>query len=417
MSGEEGLKERIERQANKGMLALTEMAVAGLTVWQPGNSYEELIASTIAAMTAGFHSYEILREEIPAYLKRDMSEADRAAHKIEEQQDRNIFLRTIDKFDEILASYAGIGAKAVGAAATIGLIVNMNLPLTSNEQKEPELKSKERTEQTYNLKLTTNEPAVNLKTQNRYQTLENNPSLAGSVDRNVGKIINNSHNSSKLEVTLTKLSVYDSHIENVCKTNDLDEELYIAYLATVTPDARTSTEVNGRVGLAKTSARTARRHGATINQYVDERRNPLESLRIGAEHLAEKVKQFDSELYGVIAHELGDNTAKRLQRTYGNNWVGLEKALDDKIAEKVLKIFSRKEVIENDLIEFERNPIRFTTYTIKRGDNLTEIADRNDTNISNLRKYNTHIKNFNNLIPGTKIIMPVIQESALAYNN
>ena len=226
--------------------------------------------------------------------------------------------------------------------------------------------------------------------------------------------------------------MYIPMIKSNIKTSGIPDSFF--YLAMIESGFATHVTSNAKaVGIWQFMEKTARIHGLKIDEYVDERRDPVESTRAAATYLKGLKNKFGKWYLAVLAYNCGDGcVSKAIQKAGTDDLATLidpnKKFLPpESIGLSVKKMKSNNPhlkfvftppntknyyvyIPENKKELFAENfkPViaknNFYTYVVKKGDTLFSIAKQTGISHRAIKDYNELTTNY--VAYNQKLIIP-----------
>lgn len=154
------------------------------------------------------------------------------------------------------------------------------------------------------------------------------------------------------------------------------------------------------VGLWQFIRATARNYGLKVNNYVDERRDPIKSTDAAIAYLSELYAEFDSWYLAVAGYNAGENKIRRAIKKYKtDNFWELAQGRYLKLETKryVPKLIAAIIIAKNPQkygfgdVEYEK-PLVYDTMEIPRWTALKAIALACEVEVDNLQKLNRELR-------------------------
>jgi membrane-bound lytic murein transglycosylase D len=128
-------------------------------------------------------------------------------------------------------------------------------------------------------------------------------------------------NYDKTHTWLERIGKYGPMIENELKERGMPQDLlYLAMIESgLSPHATSPVKA---AGMWQFMQETGERYGLTVNQYVDERRDPIEATAAALTYLQQMHERFGSWYLSAAGYNTGENRVGRLVKER----IGVEKA-------------------------------------------------------------------------------------------
>lgn len=212
----------------------------------------------------------------------------------------------------------------------------------------------------------------------------------------------------KQDLSLTKNTSFTTMIENgkiylpllgeiIYNANVPNEMLFLAIAESHLKAKATSS--SKAAGLWQFISPTAKIFGLEINEYIDERLDPVKSTKIAINYLRYLHSSFDKWYLAILAYNVGEGALRRAIKKAGSD--ELEILLDEEKKylpretrnhiRKVLVIahvFAKTKFAQN--YEIHENP--FVSVQVPGGTTLMDVKEATNTNLSTLKNYNPQLK-------------------------
>ena len=119
-------------------------------------------------------------------------------------------------------------------------------------------------------------------------------------------------------------------------------------------------------------------------------------------------RRFGANYLGVMAYNHGEGNIEKLIRKYGKGWKELKKHLPTETKNYVVRVFSREKLLSQGF-PFKKKQLfsqklnNSKKITVRNGDTIYDIAQRNDMAINDLKDLNPSIKDYKNIVPGMNV--------------
>jgi membrane-bound lytic murein transglycosylase D len=198
---------------------------------------------------------------------------------------------------------------------------------------------------------------------------------------------------------LRRMGRYRTLIEEKLELNGLPRELVYLPLIESMYDPNAGSRA-GAVGLWQFMAGTARAEGLRVDQYVDERRDPIRSTDAALRHLSGLYNHFGSWYLTAAAYNSGSGRIGRLLKEYGYSrgqddafWA-LQDALPRETRDYVPQLLAATIVGENpDHFGFDvalETPVRHESVTVPPATDLRAVARAANTSYETIKLLNSH---------------------------
>lgn len=198
--------------------------------------------------------------------------------------------------------------------------------------------------------------------------------------------------------------MYIPMIKSNIKTSGIPDSFF--YLAMIESGFATHVTSNAKaVGIWQFMEKTARIHGLKIDEYVDERRDPVESTRAAATYLKGLKNKFGKWYLAVFAYNCGDGcVSKAIQKAGTDDLATLidpnKKFLPPETRNFIVKILRAAYIAkdadalmarESSLININGG-LKLTKIEIPGGTNLVQIGDSIGLSVKKMKSNNPHLK-------------------------
>jgi membrane-bound lytic murein transglycosylase D len=200
---------------------------------------------------------------------------------------------------------------------------------------------------------------------------------------------------SRFQELLARSGRYMPMIAKELNQQGLPEEL--GYLALLESEFLVNTTSrNGAVGMWQFVATTARRYGLRIDEWVDERRDPVKSTRAAATYLKDLHTYYGRWFLATAAYNAGPGTIdKALQQSGAKDfWSIKAKAQLREETRNFVPKFVAISLIAMDPKQYGFDDVRYETpldyeeIELKAPMKLTALAERAETSVSTIRTLN-----------------------------
>lgn len=231
------------------------------------------------------------------------------------------------------------------------------------------------------------------------------------IDRNVCLLLGNQYNKKRIMKHFSNLSQYEDIIINAAEKTDLKKNYLLSVYASESGGELRAKSKAKAVGPAQFMIPTAIDLGLEVNDFIDERYHP-KSLEKGAVYLNKLKRNFGNELLASIAYNWGYGRTKKLIKKHGTNWNDIKDELPTETKNYVIRIFSRKEILDNmQQYEFTYNqkPLfsqkigNSNNHVVKQGENIYQIRKNYGMTIDSLKELNPEIRDYAKIRPNMKI--------------
>ncbi|MBD3796351.1 MAG: transglycosylase SLT domain-containing protein [Campylobacterales bacterium] len=194
-------------------------------------------------------------------------------------------------------------------------------------------------------------------------------------------------------------------IKNTLSKYDVPQEFL--YLAMAESNFRTKAYSNKRAaGLWQFMPETAKRYNLNIDEYTDERRDPIKSTEAAAKYLSSLHKRFGKWYLAAIAYNCGGGRLSRAIQKAGTDDIAVLLDEEKKYIPKESRYYIRKIVAlsligsdEHYLLKSEyeyllnrANAYSMATIKLGSGESLARISKLLGIPLSDLKKLNRHLK-------------------------
>lgn len=194
-------------------------------------------------------------------------------------------------------------------------------------------------------------------------------------------------------------------IKNTLSKYDVPQEFL--YLAMAESNFRTKAYSNKRAaGLWQFMPETAKRYNLNIDEYTDERRDPIKSTEAAAKYLSSLYKRFGKWYLAAIAYNCGGGRLSRAIQKAGTDDIAVLLDEEKKYIPKESRYYIRKIVAlsligsdEHYLLKSEyeyllnrANAYSMATIKLGSGESLARISKLLGIPLSDLKKLNRHLK-------------------------
>jgi membrane-bound lytic murein transglycosylase D len=182
-----------------------------------------------------------------------------------------------------------------------------------------------------------------------------------------------------------------------------------------------SSFTKGGAGPWQLTKATARRFGLIVNEFLDERRDPLKSTRAAAEYLAQLHDQIGDWRLTIIAWNTGENLLSHFVRDRGENFDSLLARLPGRtrslLARFMAVAFISKNAREYGIEEVVYSqPTQYARITVPGGTPLSEVADATHSQVFEIQHLNPAILTDRVPPDGYDVVIPLSSKIDAAHN-
>jgi len=200
---------------------------------------------------------------------------------------------------------------------------------------------------------------------------------------------------------LEREGLYSEMIKEGLRSRGMPEDL--VYLAAIesgfTPGARSRVSA---MGMWQFMGPTAQQFGLQINEYVDERRDPVRATAAALDYLQALHEQFDSWYLAAAAYNAGPGRVARALRNHADDQTGEEELYWEIIEHlpretrayvpKMLALIALGQAAEDYGFEVEKaEPVEFDRVWVPGGTTLRWVANSVEVPIRDIRDLNPHL--------------------------
>lgn len=263
---------------------------------------------------------------------------------------------------------------------------------------------------------------VNISESTFFGALEANSfSMEATFNKDVKKYVKKYVGKDRVgtELLLGRQTIYFPIINQYIEELNLPKELKNVPIieSSLIPTAQSKV---GARGLWQFMPATARMYGLEINDYVDERCDPVKSTIAGLSYLKDLHKRYGDWKMALASYNCGPGRVNKAMRKSGkSHFEGIKKFLPKETQEYVSKFMARAYVTENYFFH-DLRPI-YPNYTLQfckivkihQRTSLQKIADQTGMKLKTIQKLNPSYRK--GIIPpsadGNFIIIPIFGEN------
>jgi membrane-bound lytic murein transglycosylase D len=157
-----------------------------------------------------------------------------------------------------------------------------------------------------------------------------------------------------------------------------------------------SSFTKGGAGPWQLTKATARRFGLVVNQFLDERRDPLKSTRAAAEYLAQLHDQIGDWRLTIIAWNTGENLLSHFVRDRGENFDRLLERLPGRTRALLTRFMAVAFISKNarqygieEVVYYE--PTKYVRISVEGGTPLSDVAAATHSQVFEIQHLNPAI--------------------------
>ena len=210
-------------------------------------------------------------------------------------------------------------------------------------------------------------------------------------------------NHDKTQVWLERIGKYGPMIENELKERGMPQDLlYLAMIESgLNPHATSPVKA---AGMWQFMQETGERYDLEVDQYVDERRDPVESTAAALTYLQEMHERFGSWFLASAGYNTGENRVGRLVKErighekansedmYWEIWDKLPRETRDYVPLMLAMGTIAKEPAKYGFKELNfQKPLQYEEVNVPGGTKLSEIALSAGVNANDVEELNPHL--------------------------
>jgi len=244
--------------------------------------------------------------------------------------------------------------------------------------------------------ITENKPNIEIEEKQILQKEANSLSIPIPEDEDIQKFIYEyAVNKKKFtEVALRRANYFLPLVKDIFSKYNIPEEL--SYLAVVESGYNPyATSISGAAGIWQFIPSTAKRYGLRIDDYVDERRDPVKSTIAAAKYLQYLYNYFGRWDLAIAAYNCGEKCILARLSTEKYKFTDIKYDLPDQTREYVPRFFALLLIAQNPEkygLDIAGNKYEITTEIADREITLDEIAKKYKIDYEVLKFYNAHLK-------------------------
>lgn len=207
---------------------------------------------------------------------------------------------------------------------------------------------------------------------------------------------------------LTNAQRYAPQLKQIFREEGTPEDLiWLALIESgFRPDAH---NVSGACGMFQFKQETARAFGLKVNKRVDERYMPYLAAQASARYLNYLRKKFDSWELVLAAYNLGEGDLRRAMAQHqAKSWLEVRRYVREETRGYVNKVKAAalvgNQYLEHTTDQEIQEESKAQHYFVKKGDTLWNIAQRFQTDISELKRINSLTGN--TIVLGQRLLLP-----------
>ena len=223
------------------------------------------------------------------------------------------------------------------------------------------------------------------------------------------------------ELLLGRAATYFPIFEKYIEEFHLPKELKNLPVIESALDPKATSKV-GAKGLWQFMPRTARMYGLTINDYVDERCDPVKSTIAGLSYLKDLHGRFGEWKLVLAAYNCGQGRVNKAMKKAGkSNFEGIKKYLPKETQNYVAKFIATSYIMENYFFHdlrpvYPEYTMQFCkVVTVHKRITLKQVAKQSGMDLEIIRKLNPSYRK--GIIPpsatGNYIIIPIFGEELM----
>ncbi len=232
------------------------------------------------------------------------------------------------------------------------------------------------------------------------------------IEKNTKLLLDEIPHRESLEKVLSSLTQYDDYFEAASKTYNIEKSLLVSIAAVESKGKLHATSPAGAGGLMQFMPLTASAYGIERDNFVDKRYDPELAIDASAAYIRNLLDKFDNnEMLAVASYNCGETKVRKIVKRQGESWHNIKDHLPGETRDYVVKVLSRKDVLDTHSIELEIEQKQlfseqYALHMIKPGETLYSISRNHGINNGTLLELNPELKNPNKLRPNYNIRVP-----------
>lgn len=193
------------------------------------------------------------------------------------------------------------------------------------------------------------------------------------------------------EIIFERINLYMPIIEQILKEEGLHEDFKYLVIQESTLLSDHISESNA-VGFWQFKQEAATEVGMQINRHIDERMHIVESTRGFIKYVKKHHSHFNNWLYSLLAFYLGRGGTNLYIKEKSWHIKHTKASIDDRTHWYIYHFIAHKLVFEKVIGQKSHSELKLYEYKESPGKNLTEISQKFEVPLQNLKEYNKWLK-------------------------
>ena len=298
-------------------------------------------------------------------------------------------------------------AAALATLLSAGTIHSLDKAIKGNETVAQELRERKEWNVFINERFQTENPV-------RYSPRSKAPTLEDEINRNKELLTKNPANKSTLESAASRATRFSDYIGEASKKTGLYKNLITAIILTESKGHLSAESSKGAGGPMQIMPKTGEYLGLEIGEVIDERFSP-KSILAGARYMKELLDNYKSLPLALAAYNMGPTSLDNTIEKHGREWSKIEPNISEETRNHVIRILSRKVVLDNAKkygIRINQEPLfseivnNSTVHHTKMGETLDQISITYGVPVSEIKEINPMIKDYSKIWKHQQILIP-----------